>query len=281
MNKIQEKCFDILIEIDRVCKAAGLKYYIYAGTLLGAIRHGGFIPWDDDIDIVMMREDYDRFVEACEKYLNSECFELQTIDTDPLANNPWMKLHNKNTAFISNIRRDGAMEGINIDIFPIDNVPDSEKELKKRAKYFDRMNFIYEWRFAYHSPKASVKMRLFQSVISLIPPVNEVKFKKKYDCKIREYNNKNTKNVAYFSNRKYVKKIVDRSVFDDTVMLRFEDRLFPAPSGWNKILERLYGKNYMELPPTDQRVSVHGTAVIDLEQSWRNYRRGINGYEKI
>ena len=93
--------------------------------------------------------------------------------------------------------------------------------------------------------------------------------------------NKNTKNVAYFSNRKYVKKIVDRSVFDDTVMLRFEDRLFPAPIGWNKVLEGLYGKNYMQLPPKEQRVTVHGTAVIDLEHSWRNYRRGINGYEKI
>lgn len=281
MNDIQKKCFDILVEIDRVCKLAGLKYFIYAGTLLGAVRHKGFIPWDDDIDIVMFRKDYDKFPDACKKYLNSEHYELQTIYSDPLASNPWMKLHDKNTAFLSNIRREGAMEGINIDIFPVDNAPDDEKELQKRARYFDKMNFIYQWRFVYHSPNSSVKMRTFQTIISLIPPLKEEKFKKKYDSKIQEYNKKNTNNVVYFSNRMYRKKVVDRSVFNDTVMLPFEDGFFPAPAGWKIVLEQMYGKKYMELPPENERVSVHGTAIIDLEHSWREYRRGVNGYEKI
>lgn len=281
MNEIQSKCLEILKEIDRVCSLAGLKYYLYAGSLLGAVRHGGFIPWDDDIDIVMMREDYDRFFEACDRYLNSENFELQTIETDLCANNPWMKLHDKNTAFISNIRRDGAMEGVNIDIFPIDNAPDNERELKKSAKFFDKMNFIYQWRFAYHNPNASWKMKAFQTLVSLIPPINEKHFKEKYDAKIRKYNGQKTNNVVYFSNRKYMKKVVDRSIFSDTVMLRFEGMEFPAPIGWKQVLESLYGKNYMELPPEEQRVTVHGTAVVDLEHSWREYRRGENGYEKI
>lgn len=281
MDKTKEKCYQILLEIDRICKDAGLRYFIYAGTLLGAVRHKGFIPWDDDIDIVMLREDYDKFPMACEKFMNHEKFMLQTIVTDPLASNPWMKLHDKNTAFISGLRREGAMEGVNIDIFPVDNAPDSDKELKRRAKYFDRMNFIYQWRFQEHSKNATWKMKIYQMLISIIPPINEKKFKENYDQKIRKYNNLQTKNVVYFSNRKYMKKVISRDVFDEEVMLPFEAGMFPAPKGWQEVLEGLYGKNYMQLPPENQRITVHGTVVVDLEHSWREYKRGENGYEII
>ncbi len=281
MNEIQKKCFGILQEIDRVCKCAGLTYYIYSGTLLGAVRHKGFIPWDDDIDLVMMRDEYEKFPEACEKYMDQSKFELQTLNSDPAGNNVWMKLHDKNTAFISGVRRNGAMEGINIDIFPVDNVPDDDAVLQKRAKYFDRMNLVYQWRFAQRFRKAGWKMRIFQLLIRLIPPLNEKKFKERYDQKIQEYNSQGTKRVVYFSNRKHLKKVVDRSVFTETVMLPFEGGMYPAPIGWKRVLEGLYGKNYMQLPPKEQQVTVHGTAVIDLEHSWRDYRRGKNGYEKI
>ncbi len=281
MNETKQKCYKILLEIDKICKISGLKYYIYAGTLLGAVRHGGFIPWDDDIDIVMMREDYDRFPNACEAYLDKDKFVLQTIYSDPMGNNPWMKLHDKKTAFISGIRRDGAIEGINVDIFPVDNAPDDDTALQRRAKFFDSMNPIYQWRFAARRKNVGWKMKIYQPLIQLIPPLNEKKFKEAYDRKIREYDNQNTKRVVYFSNRKYMRKVIDRSVFSDSVMLRFEDGEFPAPIGWQQVLESLYGKNYMQLPPKEQQVTVHGTAVIDLEHSWTEYKRGENGYEKV
>ncbi|MCQ2468646.1 MAG: LicD family protein [Ruminococcus sp.] len=281
MNETQQKCFDILVEIDRVCKAANLKYFIYAGTLLGAVRHNGFIPWDDDIDIVMMRKDYNRFPQACLEYLNKDKFELQSIYTDPNTSNPWMKLHDRNTAFISGGRKDGAMEGINIDIFPIDNAPEQSCKLKNRARYFDTMNFIYQYRFQYHNPKASWKMRVFQYLISFIPPFKEQAFKEKYDRKIQDYNHYQTRNVVYFSNRKYMRKVIDRSVFAETEFIQFETQKFPAPSGWKEVLIHLYGDNYMQLPPIEQQKTVHGSAIVDLEHSWREYKRGDNGYEKI
>lgn len=70
MNEIQKKCLNVLLEIDRICKLSGIKYYIYSGTLLGAVCHRGFIPWDDDIDIVMMRDQYEKFANVCEIYLD-------------------------------------------------------------------------------------------------------------------------------------------------------------------------------------------------------------------
>lgn len=281
MDEIKQKGYNILLEIDRICKEADLHYYIYAGTLLGAVRHGGFIPWDDDIDIVMMREDYEKFPAACDIFLDRERYALQTIHSDPVCNNPWMKLHDRNTAFISNIRRDGAMEGVNVDIFPVDNAPDDNDVLNKRARYFDRMNLVYQWRFAQRFKKAGWRMMIFQPLIHMIPPLDEKKFKIKYDKRIQEYNSQNTERVVYFSNRKYLKKVVGREVFADTVMMRFEDGMFPAPVGWKTVLESLYGKDYMQLPPKEQQTTVHGTAVIDLNNSWTEYRRGKNGYEKI
>lgn len=279
MTDLQKKCYDILLEFDRVCRKADLKYYIYAGTLLGAVRHHGFIPWDDDIDVVMFRKDWDNLPLACGRYLNADQFELQTIYSDPMTDNPWMKLHDRNTAFISSSRREGAMEGVNIDIFPIDNAPDRQGELKRRARFVDRMNFIYQYRFC-HCKSPSFKMRMFQKAIRLIPPLNETAFKEKYNQNMQKYNQKQTKNVVYCSNRPYMRKVVDRSVFSETVMLPFEGKLFPAPGGWERVLTIMFG-DYMTLPPEEEQVTRHGAAVIDLEHSWREYKWRPWGYEKI
>lgn len=264
-----------------MCDLADIRFYLYAGSLLGAVRHKGFIPWDDDIDIVMLREDYNRFVDACEQYLDHDNFELQTIYSDPYGCNPWMKLHNKNTAFISGLRREGAMEGINIDIFPVDNAPDSRLRLKIRSFVIDRTNFIYQYRFAHRSKKTSWKMKLFQTLICFIPPWNEMRFKQAYDRYIQKYNNREAENLVYLSNRKYMRKLIPRHCFDHTAFLEFEGKLFPAPGEWQEVLRRLYGSRYMELPPQEQRVTVHGSVIIDTENSWRSYKRGVNGYEKI
>lgn len=277
MNEIQKKCFGILQEIDRVCKCAGLTYYIYSGTLLGAVRHKGFIPWDDDIDLVMMRDEYEKFPEACRKYLNHDKFALQTIHSDPLACNGWIKLHDKNTAFISGTRRKGAMEGINVDIFPVDNVPDSDFIMKCRSKIIDKVNFIYQYRFLLHKKDASLKMRIFQRLITFIPPWNELKFKETYDRYIQRYNKYKTRRVVYFSNAKYMLKVVPRSCFDSVVALPFEEGIFPAPANWEKVLEVRYGTDYMTPPPETQRITQHGAKIIDLTHSWLDFK---NDYEQ-
>lgn len=276
MNEIQEKCFGILQEIDHVCKCAGLTYYIYSGTLLGAVRHKGFIPWDDDIDLVMMRDEYEKFPDACRKYLDHKKYVLQTIYSDPFASNGWMKLHARNTAFISGARRKGAMEGINVDIFPVDNVPDSDFIMKIRSRIIDKVNFIYQYRFLNHSRKASLKMRTFQTLILLIPPWNEQKFKRAYDHYIQRYNKYKTKRVVYFSNAKYMLKVVPRSCFDSIVDLPFEKGSFPAPSNWKKVLEIRYGEDYMTPPPKSQRTAQHGAKTVDLTHSWLDF---IDDYE--
>lgn len=272
MNNIQKKCLNVLLEIDRVCKLSGIKYYIYSGTLLGAVRHGGFIPWDDDIDIVMMRDQYEKFVEACNQYLDKENYVLQSIYSDPLASNGWMKLHDKHTAYINGGRRIGAMEGINVDIFPIDNAPDNELILKMRSNIINKLNFCYQYRFMRHDKTKSLKWKIFYIFIGLIPPWNERRFKILYEKYIKRYNKRKTKRVVYFSNANYMLKVVPKDCFNKTSYMNFEGHEFPAPGDWKKVLEIRYGKDYMTLPPKKDRVSQHGTSIIDLEHSWEIYQ---------
>lgn len=279
MDDLKKYCLDILLEIDRICKKYSIDYYLYAGTLLGAVRHKGFIPWDDDIDVVMFRKDYNRFLDICKKESKGSRYELQTIETDPYTNNPWAKLHDKNTAFISGFRREEAMEGVNIDIFPIDNAPDNSIIRKVRGILVDKCNYIYQFRFAREFDECTLKMRIFRKIIACIPPWDEMKFKRKYDKYIQKYNKKNTKHVVYLSNRKYRKKVALKKWFEEKVYMEFEGILFPVPGGWKEILNLLYGKNYMELPPIEQRVTQHGTKIIDLDRSWRDYIGGNENEE--
>ena len=274
MDDLKKYCLDILLEIDRICKKYSIDYYLYAGTLLGAVRHKGFIPWDDDIDVVMFRKDYNRFLDICNKESKVPRYELQTIETDPYTNNPWAKLHDKNTAFISGFRREEAMEGVNIDIFPIDNAPDNSIIRKVRGILVDKCNYIYQFRFAREFDECTLKMRIFRKIIACIPPWDEMKFKRKYDKYIQKYNKKNTKYVVYLSNRKYRKKVALREWFEQKEYMEFEGMEFPVPEGWREILISLYGENYMELPPPEQRVTQHGTKIIDLTRSWREYMGG-------
>ena len=143
-----------------------------------------------------------------------------------------------------------------------------------------KINSIYEYRFAAKNKNDSIKMKLFKFAISLIPPLNEQKFKEKYDKYIQACNDKETKDVVYFSNRKYMRKVINRHVFDETVYLPFENIEIPAPVGYLQVLEGLYGKNYMELPPEDQRVTVHGNIVIDTNKSWKEYEEAYE-YERV
>lgn len=125
LRKVQLTELEILIEIDRICRKNGIDYTLDGGTMLGAVRHGGFIPWDDDADVAMLRKDYNRFYRACKKDLDRSRFFLQEFRTDPAY--PWgySKIRRKNTLFL----REGqehikCHQGIFVDVFLYDDVPD-------------------------------------------------------------------------------------------------------------------------------------------------------------
>ena len=138
MTNLQKIEFGILKEFIRICEILNLKYYIVCGSALGAVKYGGFIPWDDDIDVALPREDYEVFLCEAPKYLPEHLF-LQTYKTDPKIPVIYAKLRNSNTTYIENSCKSIDMNhGIYIDIFPLDGYPVALKEQKKleRAKLF-------------------------------------------------------------------------------------------------------------------------------------------------
>ena len=137
MKKVHKVQLEMALEVKRICQNNNIKYFIIAGTLLGSVRHGGFIPWDDDLDIGMLREDYDRFIKIAQKEIGEEYF-LQTWDTDSGFALPIAKIRKNGTKFIEqNSSKSELHNGIYIDIFPFDNVPDSDfkKKLQNIVTY--------------------------------------------------------------------------------------------------------------------------------------------------
>ena len=198
---IQPILMEMLIEVDRICRINNIKYTLFGGTMLGAIRHSGFIPWDDDIDIAMLRPDYEKFLKVANENLSGEYF-LQNYMTDPNNVLQFTKIRKNNTIFREKNVKDFDMHhGFYLDIFPLDKTnPDSIKCKihNKLYKYLHRFN-LYESKEVCRDDnvvKEKIKLSI-RSIIKLIP------LRKRNDSlnKLRKKNeSKDYKYVSHFSN---------------------------------------------------------------------------------
>ncbi len=249
-----------------VCSKLNLKYYLAYGTLIGAIRHKGFIPWDDDIDIVMPREDYEKFLASGQKLLPEHLF-LQHRGTEPDYLMPFAKIRNSNTTFMQKSDRKFKINhGVFIDIIPLDYHPDNEKEfgriLSKKKRYdFRILSYLDYGTVKNYNTK--IKTAIYKL---LYPSVNAVKKKREKLYKSASKSNRFT--VYCFSNPSLNTAPIDW--FGDGVDLEFEGLKVKVPVEYHKWNTQIYG-DYMQLPPADEQKPHHYTAIIDLEQSYKNY----------
>jgi lipopolysaccharide cholinephosphotransferase len=230
------------------CKENNIRYYLCGGTLLGAIRHKGYIPWDDDIDISMPRPDYDRFISMFNKPEN----DYQVID---MSNNkkygfPFAKVHDTRT-FVDELQYAKDHFGVYIDIFPIDGVGED-----------DQVYRILRWRKLLHTKKANYYQRtLFKKIINtfgkiLLLPFSTHDILKKMDKEARKYPYGSTSRAGIIINPYGTREIVDISVFDHAIPKEFEGKEFMVPVGYDTWLRSIYS-DYMQLPPEDKRHSPH------------------------
>lgn len=141
LQKLHAEILRIMDEIHRVCTKNGLTYYLVGGTLLGAVRHQGFIPWDDDLDIAMPRADFDRFIHIAEKELGSE-FYLNWITTNPKYWLFFPKICLRNTTFDEGVIKKDIPMGIFIDIFPLDLSPAYTSGLETMKRRIQRLGYL-------------------------------------------------------------------------------------------------------------------------------------------
>ncbi len=259
----QAALLKLLTEFDRVCSLIGVKYQLFAGTLLGAVRHNGFIPWDDDLDILMMREDYDKFLREAEKHLGSDMFFLQKEFSGhwPMF---FSKLRLNNTACIEKYRPKDLLvhQGIYIDIFPCDDAKASV--LGKKMQFLSSKVVIAKSLDRRGYETKSAKKKLFMAFCKLLPM--------KPFLKIAKSGKKNGKELHSFfaAAHSYSKNLYPRELLEKTVFGEFEGGSYPIPADYDTLLRTLYGE-YMVLPSPEERQKKQHAIFVDTENSYEKY----------
>ncbi|MBQ9118351.1 MAG: LicD family protein [Clostridia bacterium] len=266
-EKLKEIQVNMLKNFIAVCEKLGLTYYALGGTVLGAIRHGGYIPWDDDIDVGLMRKDYEVFVKEGQKYLKDGYF-LQTYDMDKFPIN-FAKIRDENTTFVESTTAHikGVSNGAYIDIFPLDYYPEVKGKAyhKKKRKYETFMIAAAGYR------NLSMKTRLRQMwgkvLITLNPSLNSVE---KIIKKREELFASVTESTVIANNCGAwdEKEVMPISVFGKGVKVAFEDIQILVPENYDEYLTRLYG-DYMTPPPVDKQVPHHAVTDFSAEESYK------------
>lgn len=258
-RKLQSTILIIAREIKRICDKNDIPYFITAGTLLGAVRHKGFIPWDDDFDIAMKRKDYKRFLVVCEHDLDKEKFFLQNGSTEPKYAFAFTKIQLKGTVFTEDFSKNADIKhGIFVDIFPYDNLPDN----KWNRKFLLWKNHILKnliwikcgYGEQHHKKKLSYKVL---AVLGCLFPLQFLKNKR--EKLLQKYNSKESINC--FSGD-YPEEVLCNEWFLESIPYSFEQDIFNGYRDADSFLKELYG-NYMKLPPLEQR-TVHSKYDIDF-----------------
>lgn len=250
LRELQLTELEILNEIHRICSENGLSYFLIGGTLLGAIRHNGFIPWDDDLDIAMPRAEYNRFLDLCETELNDN-FYLHSIKTDKEYWLPFSKIRKKYTLFDEeNIAELDVPKGIFVDIFPLDEeFSETSFEKKFRTKIIKSINVLIISKKGLRKNDIIGKIAVFFAF-----PFSIEKLQK---FQIRLMSKNSGRGGAFYtnygSNYDSVRQTMPKSVYEPASLVEFEKNSYFAPKDYEYVLTRIFGKNYAELPPEEKR----------------------------
>lgn len=255
-EEIKKILLETMDYVHKICDDNGLTYFLMFGTLLGAVRHKGFIPWDDDIDIVMPRKDYERFIKIAD---NDNCgFGLITHENNKCYYLPFAKIFNKKTILYEHVSNPIPM-GLYIDIFPMDYCDDDYKEsvhliqkMYKKQRLLSIKNMMVDKNRLFIKNVALVLLKLCTFFITKHQIIKSI-------CGTATINRNTHKKyssclcfVVYKERTLYL-----TSLFDKTIELEFEGRLYKAPKDYDLILRQTYG-NYMQLPPVEKRITHHG-----------------------
>ena len=257
-TKLQKTILIIAEEIDRICKSNNIQYDMDGGTLLGAIRHQGFIPWDDDFDIGMKRREFEKFIEACKRDLNREVFTLQTTETENYAF-AFAKVHLNNTVIVEDFSKNvNVHHGVFVDIFPFDNLPNNKiaKRLYLANNHILKNLIWVKCQYGTQKMKRKVSYHIIK-FIGLFFNIN--KLKKERNKLLLKYNNCETEECFTSDYPMYHLK---NKWFKNLDSYIFENRQLPGFRDYDEYLTAVFG-DYMELPPEEER-RVHTTHDIDF-----------------
>ena len=276
MKKIWAVELDLLYQLQQVCEKYGIRYFASGGTMLGAVRHGGMIPWDDDIDIMMMRDQYDLLCEHADEFEDPYFF--QTFYTDEGYFRGHAQLRNSNTTAVLRDELDKGYkfnQGIFIDIFPLDNVVRKRSLWKKQVERIDQFReqakILYRTTKGYDPAEASSlrsAAHLVMPAVSLIYDYRTAYALFEHEC--RRYNDRRTRYVGKISFMPEGLKMYDlRWEFNGVIYMDFEMLRIPVPVGYELHLRRQYGDYHKFVIGTAD----HGGLIFDPDTPYKEWLR--------
>ena len=256
MKKIELRTLE---EIDAICKKNGFRYSLCGGTLLGAVRHKGFIPWDDDIDILMPRKDYDAFVKYCVG--NDTPFVLLCAETEPNYGYIYAKAIAKDTVIVEKTANRRHVDlGVFVDVFPLDGMGhdlESAKKTFNKTRFYRELLVASNWKKFFRSKTRSwiyepirfafFILSRFAKQDKLIDKIQSTARKTDFDSSVYAGNLGGTYRF---------RETMETSIQNEFIDIEFEGKKFSAMKNYDKYLTNLYG-DYMQLPPEEKRITHH------------------------
>lgn len=264
IRDLQLALLEMLIQIDEICQKNHIKYSLSSGTVLGAVRHKGFIPWDDDLDLMFMRDEYEKFLKIPKEEFLSRGLTLQK-EYDAVWPLTFSKVRKNNTTYIERGPDviEGANLGIYIDIFPVDNLSDNSTYAGIQWHVFHLLAAKCLGKRGYKTSSMKKKVALTISRFLPVKPMLNV---------VKNERAVNTKLVHTFlgaaAHRN--KNIYPRELFENYTKISFEGFFFPVILGYEKYLQIAYG-DYMKLPSEKERKAALHAEIVDLHTSYTEY----------
>jgi lipopolysaccharide cholinephosphotransferase len=265
MNDLQKKLLEMFTYLTKTLEDNGLRYYAVAGTMLGAVRHEGFIPWDDDIDIAMPRADYEKAIKLFSEVKDHYLIEgVNSKEKDFVYS--FAKFYDVNTTLVEK-QKIKIKRGVYIDIFPLDGIGDTYESAFKNFKRINRLNALRAIKICNYR-KGRKWYKNLAAIFGYLLPLNVKKISKKIDklCSKKDFDECNY--VGCLITPYKQKEIMSKDLYGQPKKYKFENISIYGPEKYDEYLTNLY-KDWRKLPPENKRVSPHNFVEIDFEKSYK------------
>ena len=264
-KELQKKLLEMMVYLDQFCKENGIEYYIAGGNALGAVRHQGFIPWDDDFDIMMTMENYEKFTKACQTKLDKK-YSHQSIDTDPNYHLNFSKIRDNTTTFIEDGSKQRQLNnyGVYVDIFQISGVPEG-KLARKMQNIYRTFAIACYIPHIIHNKAVSTMLQMLCKLLGRRVQRFLRKKAEKYSCE------QSKQWYTVYDAFPYHKCVAPKEYFGKPTYVPYENSKLPIPEKAHEYLTIMYG-DYMQIPsPEEIKKMEHKPYVLDTKRPFTDY----------
>ena len=265
LTKLHTELLRLLDEVDRVCREFNLHYYLIGGSCLGAVRHMGFIPWDDDLDVVMPREDFDKFLTLANDNSKGESalkdgFYLRWITTEKSYNQDFAKVCIKGTLFQEDNGIASQNAGIFVDIFPLDLCEQYDNRIERKSRFY---KYLHSCLYLKGAEKDKMDWALIHWPRNIFTKLLPNRCIYKLMLFIINPNKSNGDYLAFYPSPYPIsRQVFPKSWYGEGKRMQFENKFYMCPSEPEKVLQLFYGNNFMELPPINKRKTHYPIRVV-------------------